>query len=276
MNSYIIFAVLPLLLGCANASLYLVAVTRNGYRRITSLYGTTTICPERTAPYGFNIQCAPNYVVRGSRASFFVNGKWQRNEQRTPFFLAGDTYGTPKKWTSYPTTANILCRVRRNGSRREFRATVHFKCRGPLTTRRSPSPSPTPSTTMTTPSSTGLLRSTMYFRMAEVAAGDLPRLPAVEVYDNMTFCPNRKFGKPPFTVQCVGDSNTDSVRFFIRAKNDPIFEFVRFDGRDPYLMTSRRGEIIRRLRGFPRNTFFYIRCRVSDFTLITRRVRIGC
>lgn len=273
MNSVFTFAVLTLLLGCANASLYLVAVNRNGYRRVTRLSGFMTICPNKSVPDGFNIQCVPNFVAPGSRASFFVNGKWERSEQRTPFFLAGDVFGTPKKWTTYPETANILCRVRHNGSRREFRATVHFNCQGGPTIM---SPSPSPSTVITTPIPNSLLPNTMYFRMAEVAVRDLPRLPAVEVYDNMTFCPRREFGKPPFTVQCVGDSNTDSVRFFIREESDHIFEFVRFDGGAPYLMTSRRGENIRRLSRFPKNNFLHIRCRVSDVTLITRRVRIAC
>lgn len=271
MNYSLTVAIITLLLGCANASLYLVAVNRNGYRRVTRLYGSMTICPSKRVPNGFNIQCAPNFVAPGSTARFFVNGKWQRSEQRTPYYLAGDVSGTPRKWTSYPSTANILCRVRHNRSRREFRATVHFNCNGGLA-----SPSPSPMTSTTTPIGTNLLPNTMYFRMANVDVRNLPRLPAIEVYDNMTFCPRREFGKPPFTVQCTGDSNTNSVRFFIREENDSIFEFVRFDGGDPYLMTSRTGEKINRLRRFPRNTFFYLRCRVSDFTLITRRVRIAC
>lgn len=109
MKFFIVFAFLALLAPPVNAWMHLnVREAGINGRFGPDLVNGTTFCPKLFADRGFSIQCIAPSTARS--ATFSVNGRFERQEMRPPYTIAGDSAGVIFPWNAYkPGKSFISC-----------------------------------------------------------------------------------------------------------------------------------------------------------------------
>lgn len=138
MRNTFLFVTVAHLLAIVSAEFYLVSTGANSKRiRELSTSSVETICPSDYSS-GFSIECVTGTT---QRLSIRLNGKWLRTEKHAPYFVAGDSRGSPRPWNDYPKHARITCRPKRIHAKL-VSVNINFECES---SEKKPSPRPVPS-----------------------------------------------------------------------------------------------------------------------------------
>lgn len=226
-----------------------------------------TFCPSSFSSRGISIHCAKS--LRAKNARFFVNGSFVKFERNAPFFINGNEGSTVTPWHRVPKGQVSLVCIQNDGTRSS--ANVIFSC-----SQQTPSPSPS-STPLPSPSSSqspDLSTSPITSVSIDGNPGEMnfqeagrDGLKGPVLKDGMTFCP-KMFPSEKFSIFCAQSDTSRFANFFI---DDVI---VRKEKAKPYYIRGDRDGFIRPWKDYPKN--FEVRCRLSDGSSSSAKVRISC
>lgn len=203
MNGFFIF---PLIIVVVSGSptLELYAAGMKG-KFIKTLQDGDKICPQDFTR-GFSIKC----VSAGSRwAQFFVNGRLEKRDGISPFFISGRGKRFVKAWNGYPDIGNEFS-VTCYSNLGIVRMSLTISCDGSTDCTYESEKASDPA-------------GTLYFKEASN-----PSATKIKLISGGSFCPNDVFSSAELTIEAKGDTS-EMAYFFVDgkleyiARSDPFY-----------------------------------------------------